>query len=222
MPSPTRLSFADLFARQPPWATLFLIAITTVVYALEWRSGPPSSQATLQKFGALIPAMVREGEWWRLVSANFVHIDISHLSFNLVSLLFLGAFLERHLGRTRMMGVFFASGLGAMAIVVAAYSVAGNDRDLVAGSSAAIFGLIGALFVWLGRTTHPASMQVRRKQRLMLLGLLLAQFTYDLWMPDISLMGHLSGLIIGWLVALAFHAHAKVPTSTGLRPDSQP
>ena len=181
---------------------MVLAAISISVYALEWFSGAPDSHDILLKFGALVPAMVWDGEIWRLISANFVHIDVSHLAFNLFSLLFLGTFLERYFGRTRMISVFFASGLGAMLTVVSAYSLAGNERDLVAGASAAIFGLVGALFAWLWKDRHPAVRHIRRKQSWVLSCMLAAQFAYDFYMPDISFLGHFSGLIIGWTVAM--------------------
>jgi rhomboid protease GluP len=89
-------------------------------------------------------AIVAGGEYWRLVTPIFLHANLLHLGFNCYALYILGPQVERHFGYMRFLVVYLLSGIaGVIASVAfkpAAYSV---------GASGAIFGLVGALIVYL-------------------------------------------------------------------------
>ncbi|UNO40981.1 rhomboid family intramembrane serine protease [Streptomyces sp. MST-110588] len=131
---------------------------------------------------------VAEGEWYRLLTAMFLHQQIMHIGFNMLSLWWLGPSLEAALGRVRYLALYLLSGLGGSAL---SYVLAAQNEPSL-GASGAIFGLLGATAVLLRRLRYDM------KPVLILLGLNLA-FTF-LW-PNIAWSAHVGGLVVGAAVA---------------------
>src|SRR5690606_4193606 len=104
----------------------------------------------LVAFGANAPALVTAGEWYRLLSANFLHVGWLHLYMNGIGLFVLGMLLERLVGPWRFVFVFLTS-----AAAGAAASLLVSDAALSVGASTAVFGLLGAyaLINWRCRAT---------------------------------------------------------------------
>lgn len=123
------------------------------------------------------------GEWWRVLTAAFLHVGPVHLVFNMLALLVFGSELERSLGRWRFLGVYLVSALGG----AAAIQLLGDPRVPVAGASTAIYGLLGTLGV----------LMVARRQDLRGLLTLLAINVLISFLPGVSLLGHLGGLVAG-------------------------
>jgi rhomboid protease GluP len=96
-------------------------------------------------WGAKINREIYDGEWWRLITATFLHAQTPiHIFFNGYALYMIGMDLEAFAGRWRFVAIYFISGLaGSVA------SLAFSRYDGV-GASGAIFGLIGALGVYFG------------------------------------------------------------------------
>jgi membrane associated rhomboid family serine protease len=124
-------------------------------------------------------------EWWRVLTAAFLHIGPVHLAFNMLALLLFGSELERQVGRARYLAVYLASALGG----AVAIQLLGDPRVVVAGASAAIYGLLGALGV----------LMVASRQDVRGLLTLLAINVFISFLPGISLLGHLGGLLAGAL-----------------------
>ncbi|MEU5210882.1 rhomboid family intramembrane serine protease [Streptomyces sp. NPDC020742] len=131
---------------------------------------------------------VAEGEYYRLVTAMFLHSAIPHIAFNMLSLWWLGPPLEAALGRLRFTALYLLSGLGGSAL---SYFLAAQNQPSL-GASGAIFGLLGATAVLMRRLNYDM------KPVLILLGLNLA-FTF-LW-PNIAWQAHVGGLVVGAAVA---------------------
>ncbi|MGH3656269.1 MAG: rhomboid family intramembrane serine protease, partial [Micromonosporaceae bacterium] len=131
---------------------------------------------------------VANGEYWRLFTSMFLHYGLLHLAVNMWALWILGQHLERILGPARFLTLYLLSGLGGS---VAVYLFTEQNRP-TAGASGAIFGLFAALFV------------VNRKLGLDnrgVIGLILINLSLGLFIPNISMTGHLGGLVIGGVVA---------------------
>ena len=79
-----------------------------------------------------------DGEFWRFLSAIFLHGSITHLIYNLFALLFFGGLLEKLIGSKRFLILFFISGIFANLISVWFYSSS-------LGASGAVYGILGAL-----------------------------------------------------------------------------
>ncbi|WP_370419999.1 rhomboid family intramembrane serine protease [Streptomyces sp. QH1-20] len=131
---------------------------------------------------------VAEGQWYRLLTATFLHQEPMHLAFNMLSLWFLGPPLEAALGRIRYLALYVLSGLGGSAL---AYFVAAPNQPSL-GASGAIFGLLGATAVLLRRLNY----DMRPVVALLVLNLI---FTFT-W-SNISWEAHVGGLVVGTAVA---------------------
>ncbi|MFJ4847614.1 MULTISPECIES: rhomboid family intramembrane serine protease [unclassified Streptomyces] len=128
-------------------------------------------------------------QWYRLISSMFLHQELWHIGFNMLSLWWIGAPLEGLLGRARYIALYLISGLGGGALVL--LLAAPNTATL--GASGAIFGLFGATAVFMRRLRYDM------RPVLILLGLNLV-FTF-FW-AGISWQAHIGGLVAGSLVAV--------------------
>ncbi|MBX6372521.1 MAG: rhomboid family intramembrane serine protease, partial [Acidothermus sp.] len=131
---------------RPGFVTITLIVINVVVFLLE------QLQVRVQREYALLPASglphpyagVAGGEYYRLLTAMFLHAGVAHIVFNMWALFVVGMPLESLLGRLRFTVLYLISGLGGSAAV---YLFA-PPASLTLGASGAIFGLFAALFVF--------------------------------------------------------------------------
>lgn len=156
-------------------------------------------QEMLIQLGALVKyETVIDGEWSRILTATFLHYDISHLLFNMLGLAILGPFVEKQLGRLRFGLMYFVAGVGSMGLVLQRL----DPRGLALGASGAVMGVLGAeAVILLLQWRRQPSRFVRR--RLRLIGIVVAsQTVFDLITPEVSFIGHISGLILGFIAGL--------------------
>jgi membrane associated rhomboid family serine protease len=131
---------------------------------------------------------VAAGEWYRLVTAMFVHYGVLHLLLNMYALWILGRDLERVLGPLRFTALYLLAGLGGN---VAAYLFTAPNAA-TAGASTAVFGLMAAIFVILKRL-HLSVAPI--------LPIIVINVIFTFTIANISVAGHLGGLVIGGIVA---------------------
>jgi rhomboid protease GluP len=186
------------FTSDRVYATYGLIAINLAVFALEIAQGGSTNSITLYQLGALEPtAVLQGGQWWRLLNAMFLHFGAMHLIMNMVGLYYLGAFVETSLGVWRYLLTYFFSGLGSMLAVTLL------TDQLTVGASGAIMGMVGATgaILWLAWRRERAKVAARGLRTvLFIVGL---QVFFDLSTPNVSFVGHMSGLILGAIAGLA-------------------
>ena len=139
-----RYGDAPRFVRRRPFATFALIALNLVAFGLELALGGSTDIPTLARLGALVPAAVLDGEWWRALTALFLHYGAVHLAVNMVALLILGPFLEFAIGAVRYVAVYLVAGVGSMLAIVALARMGLHGNELVVGASGSVMGLVGA------------------------------------------------------------------------------
>jgi membrane associated rhomboid family serine protease len=164
-----------------------LIAVNVLVYALTAvQAGNPmyNSMSRLFRELSLVPALVHDGEWWRVLTSGFLHIGPIHLVLNMLALWMLGRDLETVLGRGRFLTLYLVSMLGGAAAVML-FSPA---DQAVAGASGAVFGLMGALVVVLRRLRAPLGQ---------VFGIIGINVIFSFTIAGISWEGHLGGLVVG-------------------------
>lgn len=181
---------------EEPTLTYLLIAINVLV-ALGALLGGASATGgggiggtTLLQEGSVSRQAVADGEYWRLLTAGFLHAGFLHLLFNMLSLWVLGGLLEPAIGRFRFGLIYLVSLLagsfGALLLEPDAATV---------GASGAIFGLMGAAFIVMrNRGVNPLESGLG----VWIVLSLLITFT----IPGISIGGHIGGLIGGSVAAL--------------------
>ncbi len=201
--------------------TRFLIFLNVIAFLWEVSVAGPgmfsmlgsaNEQQVLVR-GALWPSAVLVGhQYWRIVTSAFLHGGLMHIGVNMMSLWFLGRFIEMIAGSTRMTIIYvismIASGLGV--VFWSAPDVA------TLGASGAIFGLFGALFAIGFKLGRPGMQLVRDN-----LGILVLNLIITFTVPAISWQAHVSGLITGFIVTLLIYfpprriAPAVVDANTG-------
>src|SRR5579875_1561833 len=190
----TRTALGGRLRPQQTAVTYLLIAIHAVVFLLEQVS--PRFELRY----ALIPgetgfahpyAGVAGGEFYRLITAMFLHASVLHIVFNMWALLVVGAPLEALLGRLRFLVLYFLAGLGGSTAV---YLFAPRGSATL-GASGAIFGLFAALFVF-GRRLN---FDIRPIGLVIVINLAL---TFVL--SGVSWQGHIGGLLSGGALAAAW------------------
>ncbi len=141
------------------------------------------------------------GEWYRMVTSMFSHLEVMHIALNTLALWMVGGPLEEALGRLRYLALYLVSGLAGSAL---AYLLMDPNSGSL-GASGAVFGVFGAALVHLRR--------VRRDPRPLLLLLAL-----NLALPlfpgtNIGWQAHLGGLVAGGVIGYAM-LHARGPRRT--------
>lgn len=183
-------------------ATVVLVAVNVAVFlvTVAQGSGLLTPGGSLYIDGALVGNNmttsgeligVAHGEYWRLVTSMFLHASIVHLAFNMFALYWLGTVVEEALGTWRYLLVYFVSGLCGSALAL----WMSNPYTLTVGASGAIFGVIGAMLILEYMTTGSLAGQA--------LGIIVINFMITLTVPNISIGGHLGGVIGGVLATLA-------------------
>lgn len=156
--------------------------------------------------GALVPAFAAEGEVWRLVTSMFLHSGFIHVALNMVSLFFLGSFVEPLFGRARFFALYMLSGLSGGV----AYLYFGGFETPAVGASGAIFGLLGGIF---GYAIRERSFSWKNPIIRQLLILLAINLYIGFSIPNVSNTAHLGGLaggtLFGILVAPALRRSEK-------------
>ena len=180
--------------------TLTLIAVNLAAFAAEVALGGSTDSDTLISLGALWPPEVLEGgEWWRLLTATFLHFGPIHLASNMFVLWVLGRLLEPILGTARMILTYLTGGVVSSAFVLWLMSSSQTNYGLLVGASGAIFALLGAeaMIVLLSWWRDPKNFDRRKLSTLaVMLGI---QIVIDLSVPNVSFAAHASGFFAGML-----------------------
>lgn len=194
-----RQDLAKRLQRRAPRTTYFLLALITLVFGLQIATGAVQSPLRLLDMGANAPSLVHEGQWFRLVAANFLHANTLHLGVNALALLSLGALLERLMGWQRFFSVYMCSAIGG----ALASTLTGKALFSV-GASTALFGLLGALAVlnWRFRHKLPGGFYQPLRWWLFIIGINLA---LPLLMPQIDMAAHAGGLAAGVLTTYGLY-----------------
>ncbi|WP_431840757.1 rhomboid family intramembrane serine protease [Gordonia hongkongensis] len=169
-----------------PCATYALIAVNLLIFALCVLQAGVSDPGGAAIFGAgdLLKSDVAAGEYWRLLTAGFLHFSVMHVAVNMLSLYILGRDLEFALGIGRYLAVYLIALLGGSAAVM----LFEDDRALTAGASGAIYGLMGAMLVIILKA------RVSPVPVLLIIGF---NVVLSFSLPGISVLGHLGGLAFG-------------------------
>jgi len=197
-----RVDFERGMRRLPPLITALIIA-NVAVFVWEVSAGafldPKTAIETAHinplMAGALIREQVLAGEWWRMITAMFLHGSPDHLIGNMIALYIVGMACEHGFGAAKTAGIYLGSGL-----VGSAFSLATGPGPSV-GASGAIFGVLMAVVVMLYRNQQYFFVRDKR------IGFVLAawaawQLFTGFMNPFIDNFAHLGGMTGGAIAAL--------------------
>jgi membrane associated rhomboid family serine protease len=183
-------------------ATWGLAAVCAALFVVQIVRGAEVSQV-----GYFDSALAADGDWWRVVTANLLHLNALHLILNLLSLFAIGPLVERPIGTAAMLCVMTSSGIGAMAASAWWSSVS------VVGVSGVVCGLIGAL-TWLEFRFADQLPAWWRLPRRALFGVIAGTALLSL-LPIIATAAHVGGFVVGWATAAVLAWRALHPRSSG-------
>jgi rhomboid protease GluP len=185
-------------ARPTAVVTLTLIAINVLVLlamAVKGISPISPNGASLIPWGANFGPLTMNGQWWRLLTACFLHFGIIHLAFNMYVLYQVGITTEFLYGKAKYLLVYILSGV--IGNVVSVYI---HPFSVGAGASGAVFGVYGAFlgFLFIRRSVIPKqAMTQMAKSAGIFLGI---NLIYGLSDGSTDLSAHIGGLMTGLLL----------------------
>jgi membrane associated rhomboid family serine protease len=211
------------FAAERPVVTLALIVINAAVFlagltkpgtGLMQNANPYAADYGMIGSGVLVHPDrtfeligVAHGQWYRLITAGFLHVSLWHIALNMLALWFLGALLEPAIGKLKFAIVYMASLLaGSLGVIIL------SPHEITVGASGAIFGLLG--FAVAYQRSRGINIWQSGLGAVLVLNLV---FTFGV--SGISIGGHIGGLIGGYVCGLILYeltprmrTHPAVPT----------
>ena len=187
--------------------TLTLLIACGAVFMLELATGATHNMAVLVYLGAIVHGLLADGEYYRLVTAMFLHGGFLHLFLNMWALYQLGMIFEAMFGSLRFLLTYFAAGIVA-SVVSSIFIPAGVPG---VGASGAIFGILGALIIAIKRSPLWRGREWTRaltRQLSLWAGInILIGFS----VPGIDNAAHIGGFVTGLILGLFPHRVAPPP-----------
>lgn len=193
-----------------PWVTWSLVAANVLIWCLGLGFGASLLQTPVDKllaWGGNAASEVQRGEWWRLLTATFLHANLMHVAMNMLGLLSAGITLERIYGHRLFLLIYLGSGLlgSAASLYFSARS------GISVGASGAVFGITGALLVALlqhrKRLPKAFSKQALSSTAIFIVYALLQGFSKT----GVDNAAHVGGLIGGALLAWVLPERLDMP-----------
>lgn len=192
-----------------PWVTYALIGINAAVWLVMVGFGVDLMQPdalTMVEWGASFGVWTAGGQWWRMLTAMFLHVGIMHLAFNLYFAWVIGRICEQVYGAAAYAVIYFGSGL-----LASLTSVFINPEAVSAGASGALFGVFGGFLGFTMRRRDvlpPEFVSSVRRNALILIGINVA---IGLMVPAIDMSAHIGGLVAGLAMGYAITKLAERP-----------
>lgn len=156
--------------------------------------------------GGQCPDKVQQGEYWRLLTSVFMHMDFEHIFNNMFLLICAGPILEQAMGHIRYLVLYLLAGIGSSLFSVY-HMISAGEGGVSVGASGAIFGVIAALlWVVIYHKGHYATLSGKG-----LVFLLAITFYSGLKSPGTDNWGHAGGLITGFLLAVLLYRKKRKP-----------
>ena len=187
-------SFSAVLRSRRPVATWALAGIIGLVFVLQTLWDATGGGPALVRMGAFVPERIRDGEWWRLMSATFLHAGLAHMAINMFVLVRLGTVLERILGTSRFLVLY-----GAAALAGSLASFVPGDERISVGASGALWGLLvaEAVLAFRPRGLLPAAMIAQAKRAAAANMILNVGVSF---LPQVAMAAHFGGGAMGLLL----------------------
>lgn len=172
--------------------TLAIIAINIAAQLVVMATGGARdpNQSDFFRWGWLSGIQVADGDYWRLLTAAFLHGGYLHIALNMYALYLFGPYVEQTLGRVRYIATYLTLAIGSSVLVY----LLTDPLTPTIGASGAVFGLFGLALIFL----------IRTRQNINGMLILLAINGFISLQAGISWQGHLGGFITGLLLGLVF------------------
>lgn len=191
-------NFKQYINAYPAVATLITINLAIFIMTLI-----PNLGEEIFSFGVSINGLITQGEWWRIVTAMFLHGGWMHILFNMFSLFLFGPELERIAGKMRFLAIYFLSGIGGGLVTLAIP----DPFYASVGASGAIFGIFGAFGAILVRYRNSLP-QLRQ----IILPIIVISVIMTFLQAGVNAASHIGGLATGFVIGLFFFKPKPIAT----------
>lgn len=178
-----------LFSKKTPYITYIIMGICFIMFLI---TGMGNDTGVLIEYGANLDVLVKNGEYYRLLTSMFLHSGLLHLFFNMYALYIIGPQVESFFGKTKYLIIYLLSGISGSLL-----SVAFNVNTVSVGASGAIFGLFGAL-LYFGYNYRGYLGNVIKSQ---ILPVVIINLIFGFVSTGVDVAGHIGGLIGGIIVS---------------------
>lgn len=178
-----------LFSKKTPYITYIIMGICFIMFLI---TGMGNDTGVLIEYGANLDVLVKNGEYYRLLTSMFLHSGLLHLFFNMYALYIIGTQVESFFGKTKYLIIYLLSGISGSLL-----SVAFNVNTVSVGASGAIFGLFGAL-LYFGYNYRGYLGNVIKSQ---ILPVVIINLIFGFISTGVDVAGHIGGLIGGIIVS---------------------
>jgi membrane associated rhomboid family serine protease len=181
-----------------PWITPLIVILNAVLYvamAVATKKPGGFNLQELLNWGANFGPLTVNGQWWRLLTALFVHSSALHLMVNMWALWNIGRLSERLFGRITYSFLYIATGL-----LASLTSIAWDPSLASVGASGAIFGIFGTFLAFLSRERHQIPPAILRKQWISTSAFVLFNLINGALQPGIDNAAHVGGLLAGFML----------------------
>jgi rhomboid protease GluP len=193
--------------KDTPFITLGLIAINVILYVVTaylsyvYAKGSIFNSDTnvLILLGAKVNDLITHGQYFRLISAMFLHGGIVHLTVNMYSLYAIGPMVEKVYGKVKFIIIYFFAGICA-SLLSYVYS-----PSISIGASGAIFGLLGAVLVFAIKSKDKTGSAFIRS----ILSVIIVNIFIGMTLPGIDNYGHIGGLMGGIIISFLISFKSK-------------
>lgn len=192
-----RRTFSTLWEiKKYPYITIGIVAINVIVYLiLEWIGDTEDALFMASHGGMYPPFLLNDNQWWRILTAGFLHFGVTHLANNMVVFALLGERLERATGHVRLAVIYLLSLLGGGVASYAVMVYTGNYA-VSAGASGAVFGVIGGMLRIVIR--HHGRFEGMTTKRFVFMIALSLYYSFS--SINVDNWAHIGGMITGFIV----------------------
>lgn len=187
--------------------TYVIIGINVLMFTAMLISGVHIFEplvADIAKWGGNFKPYTTGGEWWRLITAAFVHIGIIHIAFNMYALYSAGVYLEPMLGKLRFVIAYLCTG-----VIASITSIWWSDNVVSAGASGAIFGLYGLFLALLTTKLIPAKMRSSLLSSIAVF--IIYNLAYGAKSEGVDNAAHIGGLLSGFVFGYIYFFSFRTP-----------
>ena len=178
-----------LFSKKTPYITYIIMGICFIMFLI---TGMGNDTGVLIEYGANLDVLVKNGEYYRLLTSMLLPSGLLHLFFNMYALYIIGPQVESFFGKTKYLIIYLLSGISGSLL-----SVAFNVNTVSVGASGAIFGLFGAL-LYFGYNYRGYLGNVIKSQ---ILPVVIINLIFGFISTGDDVAGHIGGLIGGIIVS---------------------
>ncbi|MDO4615186.1 MAG: rhomboid family intramembrane serine protease [Lachnospiraceae bacterium] len=184
--------------------TVVLIVCNVLLFLLTEMTGGSEDTQVLIRWGGAYTVLLKEGQYWRLLTAMFLHSGMRHLTNNMLLLGVIGTPLERQTGKLRFLLIYFGGGIFG-GLMQYRMQLAESRNAVSIGASGAVCAAAGAM-VWVVIAHRGRVEQISLQKMLVMIAFMIY---FGFTTEHVANAAHIGGLISGFLICMVFYRSGK-------------